>query len=197
MFPDAGLEDGRYCRNPLPDLDTKPWCFTDDPNNDAGWEYCEVPYCIAPPTSCDSSEESTKMSDAMQAACSYHQCASNNGESSSSDYITDDISFVAPYPSEVQNDCLCSYEMWDCESGSQACFYSKKADAVYECCASKLVSGVGEEGSNSTNTTNTTNITNNFLEASCECLIKRDCEQGDLEKCIEFSESCCRDDDKE
>ena len=137
---------------------------------------------MASPMSCDSSDGSTENS-GIQAACSYHQCASS-GESSEYDL---DVSFVAPYRSEVRNDCLCPYLIWDCEAGSQACMWSKTANDIYECCASKFA-GVGDEGSNSSN---------NLLKASCECSIKHDCEEGDLQKCVEYSESCCMEDDEE
>ncbi|XP_069463802.1 plasminogen [Ambystoma mexicanum] len=39
--------DNNYCRNP--DGETKPWCYTTDPNT--RWEYCKIPSCDeSPPT---------------------------------------------------------------------------------------------------------------------------------------------------
>ena len=37
-FPNAGLADGPYCRNP--DGDKQPWCFTTDAN--VLWDYCDI-----------------------------------------------------------------------------------------------------------------------------------------------------------
>ena len=46
-YPNKGLEEGNYCRNP----DGEPgglWCYTNDPN--VRWQYCDVPSCTPPPT---------------------------------------------------------------------------------------------------------------------------------------------------
>ena len=40
-FPDGGLGDHNYCRNP-DDL-SRAWCYTTDPGK--RWEYCDVPNC--------------------------------------------------------------------------------------------------------------------------------------------------------
>jgi hypothetical protein len=37
-FPNAGLADGAFCRNP--DGEPSPWCYTTDPL--VQWEYCNV-----------------------------------------------------------------------------------------------------------------------------------------------------------
>lgn len=44
-YPDAGLEDNNYCRNPSGPFEQKnrAWCYTGDPNFDG--EYCDVPIC--------------------------------------------------------------------------------------------------------------------------------------------------------
>ncbi|KAL7538478.1 LOW QUALITY PROTEIN: hypothetical protein ACHAWF_006105, partial [Thalassiosira exigua] len=41
-YPDAGLDDGNYCRNPpMPDYDERAWCYSVDDDH----EYCDVPTC--------------------------------------------------------------------------------------------------------------------------------------------------------
>ncbi|XP_072024274.1 plasminogen-like [Amphiura filiformis] len=45
IYPDAGLGDHNYCRNPGADdfsID-RPWCYTTDPHT--RWTYCSVPKC--------------------------------------------------------------------------------------------------------------------------------------------------------
>ena len=43
-FPDQGLSDGPYCRNPG-GLFAAPWCYVNDPNGVVTFDYCEVPSC--------------------------------------------------------------------------------------------------------------------------------------------------------
>jgi hypothetical protein len=40
-YPDAGLADGNYCRNP--NGFERTWCFPDDGSR---WQYCDVPMCL-------------------------------------------------------------------------------------------------------------------------------------------------------
>ena len=40
-YPDKGLGDHNYCRNP--DGEPRAWCYTTDPNK--RWDFCDVPSC--------------------------------------------------------------------------------------------------------------------------------------------------------
>ncbi|XP_070544098.1 uncharacterized protein [Ptychodera flava] len=53
-YPNIGVEDGNYCRNP--DGSELPWCYTTDP--DIRWEYCDVrePPCIDREKECYTAE---------------------------------------------------------------------------------------------------------------------------------------------
>ena len=42
-FPNQGLEDGAFCRNPN-GVGQKAWCFVED-GNGVMWDYCDVPNC--------------------------------------------------------------------------------------------------------------------------------------------------------
>eukprot|EP00964_Phaeocystis_antarctica_P161779 scaffold134492_cov87-Phaeocystis_antarctica.AAC.1 len=45
--PNSGLGDHNFCRNPTPDGDTGPWCYTIDPS--VRWQYCsQIPECYPP-----------------------------------------------------------------------------------------------------------------------------------------------------
>lgn len=44
-YPDAGLGNHNYCRNP--DGKQRAWCHTTDPQ--LNWEFCDVPYCVNNP----------------------------------------------------------------------------------------------------------------------------------------------------
>ncbi|XP_078658301.1 plasminogen-like [Branchiostoma floridae x Branchiostoma belcheri] len=41
-YPDSGLENNSFCRNPDEDPNG-PWCITTDPDKE--WEYCTIPLC--------------------------------------------------------------------------------------------------------------------------------------------------------
>ena len=41
-----GVGDHNFCRNPVPDEGSRPWCFTTDKS--FHWEYCDVPACEVP-----------------------------------------------------------------------------------------------------------------------------------------------------
>jgi len=44
MYPDGSVKNAsNYCRQPNPNSNDGPWCFTTDPNKP--WEKCEVPIC--------------------------------------------------------------------------------------------------------------------------------------------------------
>eukprot|EP00579_Thalassiosira_antarctica_P016756 CAMPEP_0201945702 /NCGR_PEP_ID=MMETSP0903-20130614/54036_1 /ASSEMBLY_ACC=CAM_ASM_000552 /TAXON_ID=420261 /ORGANISM="Thalassiosira antarctica, Strain CCMP982" /LENGTH=734 /DNA_ID=CAMNT_0048488773 /DNA_START=231 /DNA_END=2435 /DNA_ORIENTATION=+ len=45
-YPDKGLENNNYCRNPNGSTTPKAWCYTTDPS--MRWTYCDVPSCVAP-----------------------------------------------------------------------------------------------------------------------------------------------------
>lgn len=42
-FPNQGLEDGAFCRNPY-GVGQRAWCFVED-GNGVMWDYCDVPNC--------------------------------------------------------------------------------------------------------------------------------------------------------
>lgn len=42
-FPNNGLEDGAFCRNPN-GVGQRAWCFVED-GNGVMWDYCDVPMC--------------------------------------------------------------------------------------------------------------------------------------------------------
>ena len=42
-YPDAGLGDHNYCRNPDPESFSLPWCYT---TSGGTWDYCNVPKCV-------------------------------------------------------------------------------------------------------------------------------------------------------
>jgi len=50
QFPDDGLEDNNFCRNPTDDTDG-PWCVGTEPNSEGDYEgLCDIPFCN--PCSC-------------------------------------------------------------------------------------------------------------------------------------------------
>ena len=42
-YPDAGLGEHNYCRNPNPESFSRPWCYT---TSGGHWDYCNVPKCV-------------------------------------------------------------------------------------------------------------------------------------------------------
>lgn len=44
-YPNQGLDDGAFCRNPN-QVAARAWCFVE--NADVLWDYCDVPHCEAP-----------------------------------------------------------------------------------------------------------------------------------------------------
>ena len=105
-YSGAGLEDNNYCRNPNPnddDISGGAWCLSE---LDGSMEDCDVPYCFPPALSCPS-VSTISMNEELQTACSYHQCVTG------SEYELDD--YITPNRAEVKPDCLCAFEVWDCE----------------------------------------------------------------------------------
>jgi len=174
-YPDAGLEDNNYCRNPEPDYKGRAWCFTED-----GDEECDVPYCFPPKSSCpstlDVSTNTSSMSEELQAACPYHQCVAGSWGG----YELDDYQTLTR--AEVKPDCACAFEIWDCAFGSSDCSAagmfitseSQDLKTANDCCVSKLADL-------------------STSEASCECIIEPKCEAGDSTKCFDFAAYCCAD----
>ena len=170
-FPDAGLEDNNYCRNPTGCLPTgctgSVYCATID----GDFEDCDVPYCFPPISSCPSTlDVNTNTSEELQASCAVVQCIVG-GDSNSNDSH-------ALTRSEVKPDCSCLFEQWDCQFGTKACEADPVRQNANECCISKL-----DDLSTS--------------EASCDCSIKLDCEAGDSAKCKDFAEYCCDENDQQ
>jgi len=174
-YPDAGLEDNNYCRNPM--WYDRAGCHV---TTDGDEEGCDVPYCFPLASSClsalDGNTNTSSISEELQAACAYHQCVVE------SEYELDD--YIAPKRAEVKPVCSCLFEVWDCQFGTKGCERltiegeARKYDN--ECCASKL------------------NDSNSTTQAvSCECLIKPSCDDGDSTKCNEFAEHCCDPNDQQ
>jgi len=187
--PDAGLEDNNYCRNPT-DYNgyNRAYCWT-SPNIAShvdtgsglfgyeGEEFCDIPFCFPPASSClsvlDVNANISSMSEELHAACAYHQCVAG------SKYKLDD--YIAPKRAEVEPNCLCAFEIWDCQFGTKDCESRLDSDygAILKCCTSKVLDG------------STTS------QASCECSIKPGCEAGDSSKCLEVAEYCCDKNDQQ
>jgi len=175
--PNAGLEDNNYCRNPNPDFNDKAFCFREEP----GEEYCDVPYCFPSQSDCSSSTFETdpvgNMSEDLQAACSVVRCVID------SDSNTNDS--LALERADIQPNCRCPFEIWDCEFGSKGCeSYDPDINTIreadYQCCSSQL--------KNPKETSKT---------ASCECLVKPECDAGEIDKCNDFADYCCDEDDEQ
>jgi len=194
-YPGADLRDN-YCRNPrwsraqnrlvssnihalrAPNLppaheQRRAYCYKEDGLR----EDCDIPHCFPLASKC-----SPLLDQESQAACAYHQCAAG------SEYELDD--YIAPVRAKVKPDCQCEFEAWDCEYGSKECaadglpiamapLESQALMQDYECCVNKL------NGINSIAT-----------EASCDCIIKPECEAGDPAKCVDFADYCCDPNDQ-
>ena len=157
--------EGNYCRNPDGD-DIRAYCNAVD----GGLEYCDVPYCFPQSTSCplSNADNTGSMSEELQAACDYWQCVDELGQSGPDLKLNDSPVFK---PTDIKLDCQCQYQVWDCQFGSMRC-------TANNCCANKI--------SNQNWTTKA---------ASCECTIKPECEAANLDKCKEYAEHCCDEDD--
>jgi len=187
-YPGADLRDNNYCRNPrwsrvqnrlvslrapiFPNQIHRAYCYKEDGLR----EDCDIPYCFPLAPKC-----SSLLDQESQAACAYHQCAAG------SEYELDD--HIAPVRAKVKPDCHCEFEVWDCQFGSKECspdwlpIVPPENQALmqdYECCVNKL------NDSNSIAT-----------EASCDCLIKPECEAGDPAKCVDFADYCCDENDQQ
>jgi len=167
-YPDAGLEDNNYCRHPNGWVEGA-FCITAD-----GSEDCDVPYCFPPASSCPSllvgNTNTSGMSEDLQQACAYHQCVVD------SDYVL--VDYIAPKRAKVKPDCTCAFEVWDCKFGTKECELDPVRQNANECCVSKLSDLPTPE-------------------ASCDCSIKLDCEDGDSAKCHYFAEFCCDKNDQQ
>ena len=183
-YPIAGVEDNNYCRNPD---QNRAGCYVEIGKSyplSITFNACDVPYCFPPASSCPSSLDvntnTSSISEELQTACAYHQCVVD------SDYELLDNSYKTVTRSEVKSDCSCLFEVWDCAFGSMDCKLTSAATSesqtlknANECCVSKLAD------SDSTS------------EASCECIIKPECEAGDSSKCNYFAENCCQENDQQ
>jgi len=121
-YPDAGLDDNNFCRNPAGD--GRAWCLTDESE---GFEYCDVPYCFPSPMSCSDSNKNIT-SEELQSACAYHQCVDDYG------YDSND---VVPLREEAKSICQCAHGTWDCEFGSKDCERDPALKEESECCKNK------------------------------------------------------------
>jgi len=167
-FPRAGL-DNNYCRNPKGWVE-RAFCITAD-----GSEDCDVPYCFPPASSCPNATTTSSLSEELHAACPYHQCIFD------SDYELDDFQTLTR--SDVKPDCSCAFEIWDCEFGSKEC---------------EQVTSEGEARKNANKCCVKLNDQNSTTQAaSCECLIKPDCEADDSASCNDYAEYCCHENDQQ
>jgi hypothetical protein len=183
LYPDAGLENNNYCRNPG-NVDMRAYCFVK--GQQKAHEYCDVPYCTVGAASCvdyilpmtsiftddddDASMDGTSYE--LNFVCSYYQCVSD----SSNEFKNDNTS-ITMLLEEVEPTCQCSFELWDCLFGSAAC-------SAFDCCMDKAFSS------------SFSSITSdNWTSHSCECSLKPDCESGSEDKCYAFAESCCEEND--
>jgi hypothetical protein len=154
-FPDSGLENNNYCRNP--GGDNRAWCFITFPNCPNCLEACNVPYCMAGPERCfESVLDDDDVSDELKWTCNYHQCTSR--------YATQPIIEVlfAPTRDEVEPTCRCAFELWDCAYGSLDCKNSFASGNLHDCCEESL---------------DKSDMSSSSLHASCECFIKPGCEE--------------------
>jgi len=179
-FPSDALKGNNYCRQPHKQEGEYggAWCYTAIDNDETQPTRCDVPYCFPPASSCPSSLDenaNVSLSEELQAACPYHQCLADSWKY---EYQLDDYQTLSR--SEVKPDCLCPFEVWDCEFGRKGCIRNTVRQNANECCISK---------SNNSNWT--------AAAASCECSIKPDCEAGDPAKCKDFAEYCCDENDQQ
>jgi len=96
-YPNAGLEDGPYCRNPDSIADTdRAWCFVTLDDGQQVYELCDVPYCFPSIETCNSQfngsdndelvgsdgiDSSTNSGDdCASCACDYTTCIHNSGD---------------------------------------------------------------------------------------------------------------------
>ena len=171
-YPDAGLEDNNHCRIPRDDWGSA-YCETGN-----GREVCDVPYCFPSQSSCSSTlnAKTNTTSNDLQAACSLVLCVA----SSDTNYDLND--YLALSRSDIEPKCGCGFELWDCEFGSKRCESDTDVALMNtkKCCARKM-----------------NDLTLTTQAASCDCLIKPGCEDGDSANCYNFAEYCCDENDQQ
>ncbi|XP_065839051.1 usherin-like [Oscarella lobularis] len=45
LYPEAGLGNHSYCRNPISENRTMPWCYTENKGGCLNWTYCDIDEC--------------------------------------------------------------------------------------------------------------------------------------------------------
>ncbi|XP_065839072.1 uncharacterized protein [Oscarella lobularis] len=45
LYPEAGLGNHSYCRNPISESRTRPWCYTNNTGGCLNWTYCDIDAC--------------------------------------------------------------------------------------------------------------------------------------------------------
>ena len=52
LYPEAGLGNHSYCRNPISENRTRPWCYTNNTGGCLNWTYCDIDACEGRLTYC-------------------------------------------------------------------------------------------------------------------------------------------------
>jgi len=192
VYPNAGLEDGPYCRNPGSVADTdRAWCFVTLDDGQQVYELCDVPYCFPSIDTCNSKLDSDNGElvgsdgiastdsggdDCASCACDYTTCIHNSG---------DNISIYDQVTDESKARCTCAFEIWDCTYGSNDCLFDPiRRDAVDRC---KFFMEATFDDS-----------VDGEMIASCESSIKPDCDNANVvDACDMASQYCCEENDIE
>jgi len=154
-------EANNYCRQPDRFLHRAYCKPVDGPT-----EECNVPYCFPSSLSCDDdASTNTRFNNEVQTACALIRCITYSDLKSS-----ELVDSVAPLREDLEVDCRCDFEHWDCIYGSKGCERDTDLKDINECCRIKM-----ELDDNT---------------AICDCILKPECEAGNSRRCFEYAESC-------